>query len=747
MRFNVVHHAKIFHTIPFASIVGFVVCSIQFFSNPVATVAQYPVIELMAVTPTAAQVGTTIDLKVTSGNNLEAIDRLYFSDPRITSEVVREPVAADAGEGAVGAIKSGEFKVTVPQDLPPGRYEVRAGGAYGISNPRVFVVTPHKVVKPQSVSQSQSEPTAIDDQMVDGAVVLAHQATAARVDYLRFTGNAKGMLRVSIDAQRIDSRMIPQLRLFDDQGRLLNLVRGTDGHDPSLVVPAQSERPFTVAINDFLFRGGPNYFYQLRIEPIDEAAVDPRTTSGILAPTATADAKQLDQHDLLEFAAIHQSVMAMAPDSISWLTIQPGADPIKLSPPCQVVSLFPAPIVARPQPGKSTDHHAYEFDAEQGRRYTIEVIAQRLGQPTDPRLTIVRREVKPDMSEVWHAVASEDDPPVVGDAALRIRSRDPIVGFTAPATATYRIRVSNIDSGGSLAIKPAYRLVIREVVPDFSLIAIVGYPHNDPAQSRPFGTQLMRGDSLTIRVLANRRDGFAAPIAVSINGLPEGVSARPVTIASNQSEATLVVRASESCGTWSGPIEVVGKSEGDAQPIVASAMPAAFIWGSGDQRDFIRARLANDLVIAVTDQQVAPMSIKLVEKTAEPPAEKPVDQAAESVPAGVQASAELTLSSKPGTNVSFAVQVDRREGGAGAITLRPKNLPPGVTAADLAIAADKSDGVIELKIAADAKPGFYSLWFMGETKVKFKPITQNDPRELTVFIPSTSANLELTATP
>jgi hypothetical protein len=269
----------------------------------------------------------------------------------------------------------------------------------------------------------------------------------------------------------------------------------------------------------------------------------------------------------------------------------------------------------------------------------------------------------------------------------------------------------------------------------------------------------MRGDAMPIRVLANRRDGFAGPITVSINGLPDGVSARPVTIAANQSEATLVVLVSEAAAAWSGRIEVVGQSVGDGEPIRATAMPATFIWGSGEQRDFIRARLATDLMIAVTDQQTTPMSIILIEKPADPPADKPADAApADAAPADAAVSPEtttpeaaavpeLTLASKPGTNVSLAVKIVRRDGAAAAITLRPRNLPPGVTAADLAIAADKSDGVIELKIAADAKPGLYSLWFLGETKVKFKPITQTDPRDLTVFVPSTSANLELTATP
>jgi hypothetical protein len=36
---------------------------------------------------------------------------------------------------------------------------------------------------------------------------------------------------------------------------------------------------------------------------------------------------------------------------------------------------------------------------------------------------------------------------------------------------------------------------------------------------------------------------------------------------------------------------------------------------------------------------------------------------------------------------------------------------------------------------------------LGETKVTFKPTALADARELTAFIPSTTANLELTAAP
>src|SRR5690606_6894906 len=97
-----------------------------------------------------------------------------------------------------------------------------------------------------------------------------------------------------------------------------------------------------------------------------------------------------------------------------------------------------------------------------------------------------------------HSVVHQDDPPVVGDAALRLRSKDPVLDFTAPATGTYRITLRNLDTGRVLTEQPRYRLVLRESSPDFSLVAMLAYPHSDPAQGRPRGCQLLRGDTQSI---------------------------------------------------------------------------------------------------------------------------------------------------------------------------------------------------------------------------------------------------------
>ena len=79
---------------------------------------------------------------------------------------------------------------------------------------------------------------------------------------------------------------------------------------------------------------------------------------------------------------------------------------------------------------------------------------------------------------------------------------------------------------------------------------------------------------------------------------------------------------------------------------------------------------------------------------------------------------------KKGESVSLPIKLTRREGGNGSCVLRPRDLPPGVTAGEVTIAADKSDANLELKTTAGAAAGTYSLWLQAETKIKLKPNPQ-----------------------
>ncbi len=697
---------------------------------PATASGQFPEIELGWVRPTVGQVGTQFEITVGGGNHLDQVGRLVFSDPRITAELITAP-----GEGADAAPvpQWGRFKVSLPADLAPGRYEVHAVGAYGFSNPRVFCVTPHAIVTAPAVGKSAATATTPEPPpAADTPWIFETRSTAAAVDFFRISGSATRARRVSLVAQGIDSRMIGQIKLYSADGKLLDTARGADSHDPSLLIPAGADGQFVLAVQDFLFRGGDPFFYQLRVDaddfrpaPVEGAAkgVDSPELAWLASvagepvvppPTAAvgdAAVTQVPYFDDLEAVTLG-SVLSGATLPIPLALSETPEQPVVVQPPCLVASRF-----SKPKFGLSLSQVVFQFDAVKDRKLQIEVISQRLGQPADPSLTIQRREALPEGGEKWVDVSSANESPLLGDFAMRLRVKDPIVLFTAPSDGTYRLRVRNLDTGSTLTSTPIYLISVRDPEPDYRLVAMFPFPHNDAANTRPRGAQVMRGDSRTIRVLAFRNGGFGDAIELTVEGLPEGVTCKPAMIAANQTEAHLTLVGSEQATAWTGSLRVVGKSG----ELVRPAAAATVIWGRGDLRDTVSTRLCTALPLAAADQVTTPVSIVL--------------------------GADQPLVAKPGTNVSVPVKLTRRDGGGNPVVLRPRNLPPGVTVAEVTIAADQSEGAVEFKIAADAKLGNYTPWLLAETKVKFKPITAADPAEMTVFIPTNAANLNLADSP
>ena len=668
---------------------------------------QFPVIEAILVEPHVGRSGSEFPLAVTGGNHLDGVDRLIFSDPRI----VARPQTETTAEGEE-TIKAGHFTVGIADEVPAGTYEVFAVGAYGISNPRSFTVTSLPVTAPGNVGASVAEATTIGGSTPAGAegaadgFVIRHQATAARVDYFRLTAVGGPPQRIRLMAQRVDSRMIGQLKLYGPDGREAQTARGADGFDPELTLPAGAQGDYVIAVQDFLFRGGANFFYHLEVSPIADS------------DTAAPIAISLDPSEgqVPQFAAIESATLPRLDSAVEPVTVEESV--VVVTPPAVIESRF-----SRPRFGVAGSRSVVHFEAEEGRRLRAEVISQRLGEPTDPRLSIERREVTDDGTERWNPVLSEDDPPVVGDAVFRLRSKDPLALFTAPATATYRIKISNLDSGQSLAAEPKWLLHLTDVTPDFDLVALPVFPHNDPLQTRPRGSQVIRGDRQAIRVLAFRRDGFSGPIELSLRPtegeFPAGVDAPPVVIASDQTETQLLISADENAAAWIGGVKVFGEGTDGERSIERTARPATTVWGRGDLRDTFSSRLSTELMVSVSDESLSPVSIRL---------------------------GEGELTGKPGSDLAVPIRLVRRDAAAPVI-VRPRGLPAGVTAAEVTIAGDQTEGVLTLKIAADAKVDRYSFSVLAQTNIQFKPVTQTDASEITVFLNSNPANLELTQTP
>ena len=86
--------------------------------------------------PAGGQVGTTFDVTIT-GDDLDDARQLVFSHAGITAKLTM----ADPGLARpVPNPLYGTFQVRIAPDVPPGVYELRALGKFGLSNPRAFAV-------------------------------------------------------------------------------------------------------------------------------------------------------------------------------------------------------------------------------------------------------------------------------------------------------------------------------------------------------------------------------------------------------------------------------------------------------------------------------------------------------------------------------------------------------------------------------------------------------------------------------
>ena len=131
---------------------------------------------LSAVFPPGAQIGTSVDITVTSGVELEEISKLFFNHPGIVATPKMQDVA-----GKPTPIPN-QFIVAVAADVPPGHYEVRTIGFFGISNPRFFIVGNQKELNETEPNNAREQANVLEfNQTVNGRV-----NGGADVDWFRF---------------------------------------------------------------------------------------------------------------------------------------------------------------------------------------------------------------------------------------------------------------------------------------------------------------------------------------------------------------------------------------------------------------------------------------------------------------------------------------------------------------------------------------------------------------------------------
>ncbi len=160
--------------------------------------AQLPQIRLHSIFPAGGQTGTSVDVVVTGGADLDDIHALLLSNPKI---IATPKMSEQNGEKTAVA---NTFTVTIPSDVQPGVCDVRVAGRFGVSNPRSFEVTARQEVLEAEPNDTLDNATPI----ALNCVVNGRMNTSADVDMYRFQGRRNQRVLVDCRAARLDSRLL-----------------------------------------------------------------------------------------------------------------------------------------------------------------------------------------------------------------------------------------------------------------------------------------------------------------------------------------------------------------------------------------------------------------------------------------------------------------------------------------------------------------------------------------------------------
>jgi hypothetical protein len=560
---------------------------------PSAVCAQLPQARLYAVFPCGGKAGTTFDLELTHSTDLDEADRLVFNHPGITAV----PRTHDVG-GRQEPIPN-TFTVTVGANVPSGVYELYAGGLFGLSNPRTFVVGTQSEAREVEPNNDLDRANLLPlNSVVNGTI-----NGETDVDVYRFAGKKGQRLVAFCRAADIDSRLSPVLELTDEAGRRLGYARQEVRHDPLVDAVLPADAAYFLKVRDFLYRGGPDYGYRLSAGSIPhiDFILPPAGVAGSTAkytlfgrnlPGGEPSAVKVDGRPL-EKCEVEITLPATAPLAPAHTTLRSldaglgvvsyvAKTPFGESNPVLIALTRSAPILERepndtPQtaqemsaPGEFVgqfqapgDTDYVWFHAREGQVFYIDVFADRIGSQADPYLVVeqVERNAKGQES-VTRLTAVDDDNSNVAPAVFDTRSDDPSYRFHARSDGTYRImlRDRSFESRGDPRL--VYRLSIRPEEPDFQLVVLPQYPKRGtvPAVST-WALGLRKGDSRDVPILVLRKDGFREPIEVRAEGLPKGVTCRGSALAANAKTGELIFTAADDAPESSAMIHVFGTSK------------------------------------------------------------------------------------------------------------------------------------------------------------------------------------------
>lgn len=689
--------------------------------------AQLPQPRLQTLFPPGGTRGSNVVVQI-QGADLDETKALWFSDPRLR-----------------GSPRPGEpnaFEVLIPADLPPGWFEVRAQGRFGLSNPRAFEVgTCSEALAPATNTSPALAFDAPLDTMLSGRVV----ANAAA--WFRFAAKPGQPLLARLETRELDSRLVGDLTAFDSGGRELAVARRA----ALLSVVAPEDGLVGLRLNDQTFRGGDEFVYRLIVQtspwiqfavpgvlkrgetnrvtlhgfglPGGSRSVHPgsanpdpsweRATVEIVVPKdATASVPEFPLFrvpaaatlDLRRWTWTPTGAATVGPVSTVGFTLTD--DPVhtlrgapnefvEITPPCEIAGWFP------PRGALA----GASFAAKKGEVWWIELASERLGFSSDA-WAIVQRQSRTEKGEEQYVDVVElpDLDANQGGRDVDTATRDAAGRFQAPEDGRYRVVVRDLFQRSRLSAGAPYRLSVRRETPGFALAAFPLPPprlNDNDHQIHLWSLSLRRGETRPVRVVAWRADGFAGPIDLRAENLPPGVTAAPARIAPGQSSGTLLLTAADDAPDGHAQLRLSGEAHLGERDVTQRAWFATGSWAVPDwDNERGNGRLTFDLPVSVVPTELAPVRIVLESESLE-------------MPAGGRTNLTIRLVRQPDFTAGFSL---RFAGQTEAEKLK-----------EISFAEKATHATLEINLADPKIPeGEHLVWLQGQVSGKYR----NNPEAL-----------------
>jgi hypothetical protein len=670
---------------------------------PDAGAAHWPTTEVQQTSKLGGQVGTSLELIIDQGANLVELDQLQLSIPGGEAKLLPPPLLPPPHESR----PSNRFWLKIPADTPAGFYELRVHGRYGLSNSRRFWVTREawryeawRATSPQSPGELPMNEVRQD------------RCHAAQRNHYQFQVVAPGLTHFHLVTASLDSRARLIGELTDAQGRRLAMFESGEQRDLVGQYEFTQAGTYQLSVYDHLYRGGEDYGYALLWQQLE-----PQKAPGPIKRWRSL------VHDAQKRMRAGYSQQGIASSALPLLTLRPPL--VKSSPTSHREGQYPGeqpcplawPSLAIGKFDGDGDEDWYQFQTANPISTVIEAISDRIGEPTDTLLILFRVENPGRSDERLVEVAKNDDLPLDRMPGVTELSRDSVLPVLALEPGTYRLLVRNQQHLGSRSPMSSYILECRQPNPDFQLLAQFLYPDRDASKSSLIPPTALRQSTTAISLLAYRMDGMRDVIAVTVEGLPEGLTAQPLSLPAGQNLGHVLLHAAADAPASRPTLRFRGQASLSGKVVSRSAMLAEFSRGPVDtlRRPSVQWISRGWLQVEERDR----------------------------VPCRVQLGDEPLVDVLPGGAIKVPVQVHREEGGKQAMTLRFRDLPPFVKLPELKLEGEASQSEFELSIPAEAPPGLYQCWAQAETKVKLSP----QAAEVNVYLPSNAFRFRIREKP